>query len=166
MDINGNPKDWRDWERALVAWKLRTGHHGLTLQALAEITQREPLELWKEIQASKIAGGSYCSMVKAPVVCIRVFHDYDYEADRGGEGSWKVHKPGQWLGQDESEDLLYGVADAKKTVLPCLKEWPWPMYKGIVRGEGVKYFAPVGLKSLLVKAAGCLINPMTGKAME
>lgn len=166
MDINGNPKDWLDWERVLVAWRLRTGHHGLTLQALAEITQRDPLELWKEIKVSKVAGGSYCSMVKAPVICIRISQDDEYYIERDGEARWKIYKPGQWLGQDESEDLLYGVADAKKAVLPCLEAWPWPMYKGISRGEGVKSFTPAALKSVLVRAATGVINPCTGKAME
>ena len=114
----------RDWERVLWNWRSR-GRTGLTIHALATICGRDPRRLLRELRPNPRIAAFYCYGVKAPV--------FGYSTDINiGAGARAYRQGGIW-----------------KKVESCLVAWPWPKYKGVVRGKGVITLCISRPKSLL-----------------
>lgn len=57
----------KSWERVLKCWRDDCGRTGLTIHALAHITQQEPRAILKHLKETPNIYGQYCSVIKAPI---------------------------------------------------------------------------------------------------
>ena len=111
----------KDWKRVLWNWRAR-GRMGLTIHALATICQRPPQDIIREIKRSPTnqITLSHCYEVGGPVFHFRL----DNYRGRRPSKTWQE-------------------------VYETLRRWPWPEFKGIMRGVGCKTMTLWAPKSLL-----------------
>jgi hypothetical protein len=69
----------KSWERVLSCWKNECGRTGLTIHALAHITQQEPSAILKSLKEQPHIYGQYCSVVRAPIFSWGGSVDYPLE---------------------------------------------------------------------------------------
>lgn len=160
-----NYKKWKDWQRVLVYWKVVKWRHGLTLQALAEITGRSCEELWREIRMKKNkAGGCYCTQIKAPVIVMRVRQKVEHHWDSGFPPPPPTctrsfdSAAGKWYGEDETNYTMSGAA-TKKWAIDLMKKYPWPEFKGLRDKKGLANFTPKRSLAMLRKVAQGEVSP-------
>ena len=114
----------KDWERVLWNWRRR-GRTGLTIHALAAICGRDPRRLLRELRPNPRITAFYCYTVEAPVFAYCL--DINTVAGARAYRQWGIWKKAE----------------------SCLVAWPWPKYKGVVRGKGVTTLGISRPKSLL-----------------
>lgn len=101
----------KSWERVLQCWRVDCGHVGLTIHALAAITEQNPHTILSNLADNPKVYGQFCHDIKAPVWSINSMNSTGDEARR---------KPyvilSEWL----------------------LEKIPYPQYKSVRNMQGVK----------------------------
>lgn len=152
-----NWRQWKDWQRVLTYWKLVKNRHGLTLPALAHITQRPVDELWGEIKRRQSgAGGTFCGDIKGPVICMRWRRDWEVEGHPLRPPINVSYDTDNFLLEDKASFAEF--QERQQEVLD-----KYPNCKGIRNWRGLVRFSPILMLPSLRAAARGDFSPFTGK---
>ena len=119
-------REWHDWQRVLVYWKVVHDSHGFSVQALAHICKRPAEVIWAEINTrGSRTGGCYCNELQTPVVVIRASMVTLLDGAQKQEFG-----PNAWCG---SEDALFDVKgkEVKGKIAQSIEQYPWPKYSQV-----------------------------------
>jgi hypothetical protein len=111
-------------------------------------------------KTSEGIGGSMCSIIHAPVFCIRYTEGdtYNYQTLKVRH-TLKFRKV-KWNDQYSEKNI-----DVRPKAKELLKKYPWPAYKGLKDYEGVRKFTPAELIGQLREVAAGGVCPW-GKAWQ
>ncbi len=157
-------RKFKDWQRAILYWRLVKHRHGLTIPALSAITGRDQDTLWSEIKQPRYnAGAMYCFTIHAPVIIMKTEVKADYST-LGPAVYSVVVKQASWLySSDMYDDNNLTEAEQKREIKRVIGEmmekYPAPKYKGWRRDKGVLSFSPKLMLPALRKAAAGTLSP-------
>lgn len=132
-------RSWPDWARVIAGWRCLPGRYALSLHALGSLCKRDPNIIIEEVMTNSFASIYHCDDVEGPVVKVGFYRPCtcDMSSFIPGTNLYQVHSGKHAWPQELSASgptLPTRLEEAKK----YLALYPWPKYRGLLKGEGVE----------------------------